>query len=412
MAYSMMLALNRRALPIAPGLAIGSHGEGMSSGKTLAGEVVCTMATGELPRPVSLSPNFTEQRKEIITYLLEGDGALFLDNVPNGTRFDSSCLASAMTSPRFKGRLLGANKQIECSTRVMTVATGNAINLAGDLASRFVSVRLDTGLERPEDRSASTFKIPDLRRWMVDNRQRVAAAVHTIVRGYIQECRRRGGTPETVAARRAIDGSRFGGPCDVLRDALLWAFPELPDPFLGFQASTANSSTKAEAALALSVLDRCMCLRAGDKLKPAWVKNFPVMTQSSERTRWSGKFRARWSGLTQDRQRAIYNTTNMNEAENHCWRQICTAVQLRLGRKSLRAGYFRFTSVDIITALSQRTEGDTLCAAMHADRLNAVALGRWLKERLVDAPINGLVLRSAPRRDKTAEYWITWGRST
>jgi hypothetical protein len=102
----------------------------------------------------------------------------------------------------------------------------------------------------------------------------------------------------------------------------------------------------------------------------------------------------------------------MNEAENHCWQQICTAVRLRLGRKSLRAGHARFTSADIITALPHGTEGDTLCAAMHADKLNAVALGRWLKERLVDAPINGLVLRSAPRRDKTAEYWITWGRST
>ena len=58
---------------------------------------------------------------------------------------------------------------------------------------------------------------------------------------------------------RAVDGSRFGGRCEVLRDALLWAFPKLPDPFLSFQASTANSSTKQEAALALSILDRCMC---------------------------------------------------------------------------------------------------------------------------------------------------------
>jgi hypothetical protein len=89
-----------------------------------------------------------------------------------------------MTSPRFKGRLLGANKQIECSTQVMNVATGNSINLAGDLASRFLLARLDTGLERPEDRSASTFSIPNLRQWIVDNRQPIVAAVHTIVRGY------------------------------------------------------------------------------------------------------------------------------------------------------------------------------------------------------------------------------------
>ena len=110
--YGTMLAANRRALEIAPGVAVTSHGEGMSSGKTLAGEVLCTIATGEIPAPVSLSPDFTEQRKEIITHLLEGDGCLFLDNIPTGTRFDVAPLASSMTSETFKGRLLGANKQI------------------------------------------------------------------------------------------------------------------------------------------------------------------------------------------------------------------------------------------------------------------------------------------------------------
>ena len=138
--YSMFIAANRRALEIAPGIAISSHGEGMSSGKTLAGEVICTIATGDIPTPVSLSPDFSEQRKEIISHLVEGDGCLFMDNVANGTRFDSAPLAIAMTNPRFKARLLGTNKQIEASTRTMPVATGNAMNLAGDLASRFMLV--------------------------------------------------------------------------------------------------------------------------------------------------------------------------------------------------------------------------------------------------------------------------------
>src|SRR4029077_7319957 len=116
-------------LEIAPGIAFSSHGEGMSSGKTLAGEIICTIATGDMPTPVSFSPDFSEQRKEIITHFVEGDGCLFLDNIPNGTRFDSATLASAMTSSRNKGRLLGTNKTIEASTRTMSVATGNALNL-------------------------------------------------------------------------------------------------------------------------------------------------------------------------------------------------------------------------------------------------------------------------------------------
>ena len=172
----------------------------------------------------------------------------------------------------------------------MTVATGNGLNLAGDLASRFLLARLDTGLERPEDRSVTGFKIPDLRRWVIEHRQKLVTAVHTIVRAYLQECRRRGGTPNDVAARRIVSGTRFGGPCEVLRDAFLWAFPDLPDPFLSFQASALNSSTKAEAALVLGVLDRVMARAAGRKCTPSWAATPFIASKSTERSKWENKF--------------------------------------------------------------------------------------------------------------------------
>ena len=194
--YATMIAANRRALEIAPGIAFSSHGEGMSSGKTLAGEVIGIVATGEKPAPVSLSPDFSEQRKELVAYLVEGDGVLFLDNIPSGIRFDSAALATVMTNAKFKGRLLGASKELKVGTQTMVVATGNSLNLAGDLASRFMLSRLDTGVERPEDRSVTAFRHPDLRQWVLENRQQLVAAVHTIVRAYLQECRRCGSTPE------------------------------------------------------------------------------------------------------------------------------------------------------------------------------------------------------------------------
>ena len=130
-----------------------------------------------------------------------------------------------MTSPKFMDRLLGANKIINANTQVMVVINGNALNLAGDLASRFLKMRLDTGLEKPQNRSSSNYKITDLIAWTIENRQRLVAAVHTIVRAYLQDCRRHGGTPAEVVARRRVAGSRFGGQCEVLRDAFLWAFP-------------------------------------------------------------------------------------------------------------------------------------------------------------------------------------------
>src|SRR5262249_884067 len=160
----------------------------------------------------------------------------------------------------------------------MIIATGNSLNLAGDLSSRFLLVRLNTELERPEDRSVDTFTIRDLRRWVVEHRQQIVAAVHTIVRAYLQECWQWGATPANVAARRQVNGSRVGGPCGVLRDAFLWAFPDLPDPFLSFLASALNSSTKSEAALALRMLDRIMAQAAGSKCAPPWATTLPFFS--------------------------------------------------------------------------------------------------------------------------------------
>jgi hypothetical protein len=402
--YATMIAANRRALEIAPGIGFTSHGEGMSSGKTLAGEIVGAIATGDIPTPVSLSTNFTEQRKEIITFFVEGDGSLFLDNIQPGTRFDAASLASSMTSTRFKGRLLGTNKQIEVSTRAMVIATGISLNMAGDLASRFLLVRLDTELERPEDRSVGTFKIPYLRRWVVEHRQQLVAAVHTIVRAYLQECRRCGGTPADVVARRQVGGTRFGGPCEILRDAFLWAFQDLPDPFLSFQASALNSSTKAEAELVLRVLDRIMAQRGGRGCAPAWAA---LPTGSPEEERWRKKFRARWGRMTPDQRRHRYQTTDLNTAENLRWRRLQERVQATFGRRELRTGHIRFTSSEILQELQSAPDDQALVdGAMHGKGLNPVVLGRWLKDRLVDAPIGGLKLRSAQREHRT-HFWIT-----
>jgi hypothetical protein len=409
--FGTMIAANRRALDIAPGIGFSSHGEGMSSGKTLAGEVIGTIATGHPPAPASLSTDFTEQRKEVITFLLEGDGCLFLDNITTGTRFDSAPLAAAMTSSRFKGRLLGANKQIEVSTTAMIIATGNSLNMAGDLSSRFLLVRLNTELERPEDRSVDTFKIRDLRRWVIEHRQQLVAAVHTIVRAYLQECRRCNGTPTDVVACRQVSGTRFGGPCEVLRDAFLWAFPNLPDPFLSFQASAANSSTKTEAALVLRVLDRIMASAAGSKCAPSWATTQSFnRAKSPEQTRWEQKFRARWDRMTPDQRQHFYQTTDFAKAKAQTWERIRGLVKIRNGRTEIRAGRIRLPSSEIIKELGDSSHDYAIVeGAMHGKGLNPVALGRWLKERLVDAPIDGLVLRSEQGRGNCAEFWITKG---
>jgi hypothetical protein len=203
-----------------------------------------------------------------------------------------------------------------------------------------------------------------------------------------------------------VEGTRFGGPCEVLRDAFLWAFQDLPDPFLSFQASALNSSTKTEAELVLRVLDRIMAQRGGRACAPAWVVAAPP-TRSPEQEKWQKKFRARWDRMTPDQRRHRYQTTELNTAENLRWGRLQERVQATFGRRELRTGGTRFTSSEILQELKTAHDDQAIIdGATHGKGLNPVALGRWLKERLVDAPIHGLVLCSAKGRTKTECFWV------
>jgi hypothetical protein len=55
-----------------------------------------------------------------------------------------------------------------------------------------------------------------------------------------------------------MQGTRVCGQCEFLRDAFLWAFPKLPDPFLGSKASSAASSTREDKAQLLQMLHQKM----------------------------------------------------------------------------------------------------------------------------------------------------------
>jgi hypothetical protein len=188
----------------------------------------------------------------------------------------------------------------------------------------------------------------------------------------------------------------------VLRDAFLWAFPDLPDPFLSFQASALNSSTKTENAILLGVLDRVMIDQAAYKCAPAWATEpYKALPQ------WKEKFRARWDGMTLDQRERRYRTTKLTDAEHHAWERVRRLVQIRCGRPEMRAGRIRFTSSEITKALHPLSDERTIVeGAMHGKGLNPISLGRWLKDRLVDAPINGFVLRSAKDRTNTERFWI------
>ena len=254
-------------------------------------------------------------------------------------------------------------------------------------------MRLDTGLERPEDRETANFKIQELLPWAIENRQRIVAAVHTIVRAYLQECRKVGRTPDDVAARRKVPGSRFGGPVEIMRDAFLWAF-DLPDPFLGFEASTLSSSTRQEKTQVLHMLDQRMVELAVPRPVPARVQ--------AQLKSLKEKFYQRWRHMTPARRQRWSIRNEAGEA----WENVARRLQERYWRSEIRAGRVKFSSSEILFDADH--ELDTTLQAMLPKEatLGPVTLGRWLKAQLVDAPIDGLVMRSARDRKGFHQFWV------
>jgi hypothetical protein len=125
----------------------------------------------------------TEWEKVLTTMLMEGASFMFFDNVEY---LFSSTLAMALTAQRYKGRILGSSETIEVPVRCSWVATGNNPMMSDEMYRRIIDIRLDAHLERPEERPLSSFSIPNLRRWVEDERGRLVSAVLTIVQGWVQ----------------------------------------------------------------------------------------------------------------------------------------------------------------------------------------------------------------------------------
>lgn len=185
------------------------------TGKSRLADLIGVITTGRpMPRQPPSSDE-SEQRKVITSIVLAGHGAVLIDNVV-GT-IGGPSLDAALTSDVWQDRLLGGNRAIRLPMRVLFFATGNNLQLVGDLARRCLYVRLETHHERPEERN--DFQHADLLGFALQNRAQFLAAALTILRAYFVA-----GRP--TPAFRPL-GS-FEGWSRLVRAAIVWA--GRPDP--------------------------------------------------------------------------------------------------------------------------------------------------------------------------------------
>ncbi len=174
----MLTPLLRQAVDLVP-IALLDKPQAGTGGSLLA-EVVAGVATGRPADMFGAPSRDDEWSKKLTAKFASGSTMLIIDNV-DGALYAPS-LARALTSRSWTDRVLGLSEMITVRQRATWIATGNNIQLQGDLPRRCYWIRLDAKASRPWEREG--FRHPDLLRWVGENRDRLVHALLTLVRSW------------------------------------------------------------------------------------------------------------------------------------------------------------------------------------------------------------------------------------
>ncbi|MGY2905692.1 hypothetical protein [Bradyrhizobium sp. URHC0002] len=202
---AMITPVVRGAFAVAPMHAFDAVLAG--SGKSYLGDVVASVAIGQLMPVMAAGRTEEEMEKRLGAALMAGQPLIAIDNVTNDLGGDALCIAIERGSVRM--RILGRSEQARIEARGTTFfATGNNLVVVGDTCRRVVTARLDPRVERPELRE---FKSNPIDKIMANRGGYIAAAL-TICRAYLAAGRP--GRTKRLAS--------FEGWSDVVRSALIW----------------------------------------------------------------------------------------------------------------------------------------------------------------------------------------------
>jgi hypothetical protein len=152
------------------------------TGKSLLAEIVALIHTGSdgAMQPAPARGDESEWRKMLGAVLSNGSALKIFDNVDH--RLESASLALAVTASTWTDRILGESRTVTLPVRCTWIATGNNLQLGGDLPRRCYWIRLDAGTFHPWQRDG--FRHPDLKQWVREHRGELVGALLTIARAW------------------------------------------------------------------------------------------------------------------------------------------------------------------------------------------------------------------------------------
>lgn len=133
-----------------------------------SGKTILTCGLGMLygQRVLTWTHSDEELRKSITSVLADPAGTIIFDNLAEGSIINSPVLARLITDRTWADRLLGKNSTAAFANDRVWTATGNNLQLGGDMRTRSVLIGLDPNMPNPENRTG--FKIPNLDQWILD----------------------------------------------------------------------------------------------------------------------------------------------------------------------------------------------------------------------------------------------------
>src|SRR5262249_10637105 len=110
---------------------------------------IAHLVTVPLADPLPAPEQREEWGKRITAALLAGRTFVLIDNVVEPLQ--SAHLARAITTPMWADRILGESRVVRVPQRAVWFATGNNMQVKGDIPRRSYWTRQDAGLQHPHD---------------------------------------------------------------------------------------------------------------------------------------------------------------------------------------------------------------------------------------------------------------------
>ena len=161
------------------------------TGKGLCLKCIACVALGTVPAMKPQPENEPEWRKALTALLVDLPTFIILDNLAGTLKSDSLC--AMLTSEVWCDRELGSTRTVRVPIRCVPMGTANNLEVAGDIPRRLVWSRLDTKLERPDERKPEEFKHPHILTWAKEHRGELVHAVLVLVQAWVT----RGSKPGT-----------------------------------------------------------------------------------------------------------------------------------------------------------------------------------------------------------------------